>query len=110
MIKQTSSASRQFHALLDGYMRSGWDQAINNLVAAYREAAARIERDPTVGVPFPRPYPEIASWGFLWIKSHIYWIGYSIAEGHPVITNVFNDKHDIPGRIAGQDEEVEIGL
>ena len=110
MIKQTHSASRQFNELLDKYIEKEWDQAIRNLVAAYRNAAAQIEADPTCGKSHPRPYPQLSRYGFRWIESHIYWVGYSTAKGYPVITNFFNNTHDIPGRIADEDEEIEIDV
>ncbi|WP_207458600.1 hypothetical protein [Azospirillum sp. SYSU D00513] len=106
MIRQTRTASRQVDDLLAEYMRRNWDEAIMNLDRAFRDAIERIEADPTVGAKYPRPYPELEGYGFLWIESHIYWIGYSMAKGYPVITNFFNKKHDIINRIAIEDEEI----
>lgn len=58
---------------------------------AINEASAKIQANPTGGLPHPRPYRGIAKWGFRWIKVHRYWFGWSMARGYPVVTNVFYD-------------------
>lgn len=45
----------------------------------------------------PRPHPELASLGLLWLKRGRYWIAYEPAG--PVIAGVFFDTEDIPNRI-----------
>jgi hypothetical protein len=61
-----------------------------------------------IGVAHPTPYPEVAEWNFKWIKAHRYWIGYSLARGYPIITNVVYDAADLPRRIAMEDDGVPL--
>jgi plasmid stabilization system protein ParE len=78
-----------------------WDRAaaIRSLMRALAEAEARIELTPGVGLPAPRPYPQVARPGRAWIKSGRYWIVYTTTTSPPVIAGVFYDAADIPRRL-----------
>ena len=47
----------------------------------------------------PRPYPDLARYGFQWIKVHRYWFGY-IAGEDPIITNILDEVADIPAHVS----------
>lgn len=70
---------------------------MRNLITAVMEAARRIERDPGAGLPAPRPYPTLARLGQAWVKAGPYWVRYGLTSP-PVITGVFHERADIPGR------------
>jgi pentatricopeptide repeat protein len=109
MITQTRTASAQYTALLDHYVRERRTEAAIRLVEAFEKACDRIESQVGVGKPYPATYSSVARWGYRWIKVHRYWIGYSIpAGGHPVITNIHFDQSDIPNRVAAEDDEAPI--
>lgn len=109
MIAQTRTASAQYSALLDHYIREGRTEAAIRLVEAFEMACDRIESRAGVGRPFPANYASIASWGYRWIKVHRYWIGYAAAVGgYPIITNIHFDQSDIPNRVVAGDDEVPI--
>jgi hypothetical protein len=72
---------QQLEALIAHFISKERFEAANNLVAAVDAAARRIEADPRRGLPAPRPYPDLARFGFLWIKEYRYWFGWSIAKG-----------------------------
>jgi len=58
------------------------------LLAALEDAELKIERDPSIGLPAPRPYPLLARLGRAWIRSGLYWIAYNTTSP-PVIAGVF---------------------
>lgn len=107
MVRLTLTAGRQFDALLDHYIALDRPEAVNRLVAAFRDALARIEADLTSGKPFPATCHDAARWGYRWMKVHRYWFAYSSHRGQPVITNVLFETADIPGRIAAEDDLVD---
>ncbi len=109
MITQTRTASRQFLRLVHAYGDIQRYQALRKLRSAFRSAAEKIEADPKCGVTHTRPYPQVASRGFLWVKVLGYWIAYSVRRGHPVITNIFYETADIPNHVAEEDEEIHSG-
>jgi hypothetical protein len=80
------------------YARIGRPEAGQNLIAAIDRGMTRIERDPTAGLPAPRPYPSLARAGRAWIKVGSYWIAYRTANP-PVIVSVFYATANIPGRL-----------
>jgi hypothetical protein len=45
-------------------------QAARRLVDAYDEAIEAIARGPRTTFSHPRPYPQLALFGFRWIKVH----------------------------------------
>lgn len=98
MIELSRGAERQLAALLRHYARLGRPEAQQNLIAAIDQAVSRLERDPTSGLPAPRPYPGFARPGRAWIAVGRYWIAYSTTDP-PVILAVFYATADIPGRL-----------
>ena len=106
MIRRTRTTSRQIDELLDDYMIKERDGAIDNLNRAVREALAAIEAKPSAGRPYPATYRALADRGFSWMKIHRYWFAYSTHKGYPVLTNVFYEEADIPGRVADEDQEL----
>ena len=108
MIGQTRTAGQQIQALLDHYIARERDGAIDNLNRAVREALNAIEADPQAGRPYPASYRALAQRGFSWVKVGRYWFAYTTRKGYPVVTNVFYEAANIPGRIAGEDEEVPV--
>jgi hypothetical protein len=61
-------------------------------------ARRKIAANPAVGLPAPRPYPQLARPGRRWLKAGRYWIAYS-AEGSPSIIGVFYETSNIPRRL-----------
>jgi plasmid stabilization system protein ParE len=98
VIRLSEEAERQLTALIRHYGRIGRPEAKWNLIAAIDDAVARIERNPQAGLPAPRPYPDLAHQGRLWIKVRRYWIAYSTTQP-AVIVGVFYDAANIPGRL-----------
>lgn len=97
MIELTPRAQRQVRELGAFYVRLERPEALRNLIAAVAEAAHLIEHSPSIGLPAPRPYPQLARPGQAWIKIGPYWVRYS-TRTPPVITGVFYETADIPSR------------
>ena len=97
MIGYTARAARQVAELREHYERERRLEASRNLDAVLDDAERRIERDPAAGLPAPRPYPTLARPGQAWVKVGPYWVRYS-TRTPPVITGVFYERIDIPGR------------
>jgi len=98
VIRLSPRAARDLDALLAYYDAHDRAEAVRNLQAAVARAATRIERDPGAGLPAPRPYPSLARPGRRWIREGVYWISYATTDP-PVISGVFHERADIPGRI-----------
>lgn len=98
MIELTPRTQRQVRELSTAYTELERPEAVRNLIGAVTEAAGRIERNPAAGLPAPRPYPTLARPGQAWVKAGPYWIRYSLTSP-PVITGVFHERADIPGRV-----------
>ena len=97
MIGYTARAARQVADLQGHYEREQRLEASRNLDAALHDAERRIEDDPAVGLPAPRPYPALARPGQAWVKVGPYWVRYS-TRTPLVITGVFYETADIPRR------------
>jgi plasmid stabilization system protein ParE len=97
VIRLSRGAERQVNALLRHYARLGLPEVQHNLIAAIDQAVTRLERDPTAGLPAPRPYPSLARQGRAWIAVGRSWIAYSTTNP-PVILAVFYATADIAGR------------
>jgi hypothetical protein len=98
LIAWSAKAERQVTALRHHYENLGRAAAVRALLASLDEAVRRIERDPSAGLPAPRPYPRLARYGLSWIKAGRYWIAYG--TGHPpVIAGVFFETANIPRRL-----------
>lgn len=98
MIELTPRAQRQVRELGQATIDRERPEAVRNLIRVLTEATDRIGHDASAGLPAPRPYPSLARPGQAWIKVRAYWIRYSLTSP-PVITGVFHDRADIPGRI-----------
>lgn len=98
MIDYTDEALDHARDLRRHYESLDRDTAIRALMRALAEAEARIELAPGVGLPAPRPYPQLARPGRAWVKSGRYWIVYTTTSP-PVIAGVFYDAADIPRRL-----------
>jgi len=96
LISLTPEASGQILALERFYVDKQRPQALRNLGHALAEASLIIANAPERGIPAPRPYPNLAELGFLWLKRGRYWIAYDPAV--PIIAGVFFDTDDIPNR------------
>jgi len=73
-------------------------EAIRNLAYALAEASDLIERQPEGGLPAPRPYPQLAKPGRLWLHVRRYWVAYDLVT--PIrIVGVFFDAANIPKRV-----------
>jgi plasmid stabilization system protein ParE len=98
LIEYSRRAERQLAVLLLHYDKLGRTEAVANLLAAMKQAQTRIGRAPGSGLQAPRPYPELATLNYAWIKSGLYWVAYS-RSNPPVIAAVFHDSADIPNRL-----------
>ena len=98
MIRLSREAERQLAALLRHYTRIGRSEAKQNLITVIDQAVERIARDPSAGLPAPRPYPDLTQPGRAWIAVGSYWIAYGTTNP-PVILAVFYATADIPGRL-----------
>jgi hypothetical protein len=98
LIEYTPEATRQVYAWLQHYEERQRDRAALALLAAREKSERKIERDPSVGRPAPRPYPQLARTGRAWIRSGRYWIAYDTTSP-PVIAGVFFETSNIPGRL-----------
>ena len=98
MLEYTPEATRQVDTLLRHYEERQRDAAARALLAALHDAERRIERDPAVGLPAPRPYPQVARPGRAWVKAGRYWVTYTITHP-PVIVAVFYETANIPNRL-----------
>ena len=91
-------ATRDVAALAHDFRRKNRPEATRNLLAALSQAMKQIADDPSGGLDTPRPYPGLAQPGRVWMKVGRYWFAYSL-DDQPVITAVFHDAADIPGRV-----------
>ena len=86
--------------------RPGRPQAARRLIAAYRVAIEAIACGPRTWFNYPRPYPQLASFGFRWIKVHRYWVGYLPGQD-PIITNILDEVADIPAHVSGDRNPID---
>ncbi len=97
MIALTPEASAQLDVLERFYVEKQRPQALRNLGYALAEASLIILNAPERGMAAPRPYPELSTFGLLWLKCGRYWIAYDLRG--PTIASVFFDTDDIPDRL-----------
>jgi plasmid stabilization system protein ParE len=98
LIAYTRRALRQIEDLREHYDGLGRYDATDAFEAALEEAERKIAADPAAGLPAPRPYPQLARPGRLWVKAGRYWIAYRPGP-HPTITAAFFETANIPGRL-----------
>jgi plasmid stabilization system protein ParE len=104
LIEYTPTAARQLADLRRHYEAHDRLESARNLAASVREAAARIESNPTAGIAAPRPYPQLARLGTAWTHAGRYWVSYRLTTP-PVITGIFYDAADIPHRVSNPASE-----
>lgn len=97
MIPLSPEAEAQLDGLLVHYENSERLEAARNLLAAIQNASSRIQRSPDAGLSAPRPYPDLARYGFRWIKEGAYWV--ADTDNGLIIVGVFYHTADIPHRI-----------
>jgi len=73
--------------------------AARRLIEAYGTAVEEIAGAPSSWFHHPRPYPELARYGFRWIKVHRYWFSY-LPDRDPIITNILDEVADIPTHVS----------
>ncbi len=69
------------------------------MTEAVARAAARIEKWAGPFWPAPRPYPDLAEYGWQWLKEGRYWIAFAKVSDDYAITGIFFDTANIPGRL-----------
>jgi hypothetical protein len=77
MILITSVAQGQLEALEAHYEKLGRDLAIIRITEAVAMAGARIEEGAGPFFSAPRPYPELATYGWNWLKEARYWTAFT---------------------------------
>ncbi len=97
MISLSPRAQRHVVRLAHHYDSLDRDAAVVNLATALDEAKDKIERNPTAGLPAPRPYPRLAKQGRRWLHVRRYWIAYDMTPLR--IVAVFFDTANIPKRL-----------
>ena len=108
----TDTAREQYLGMVGRYLRAAPHRparpdAARRLIETYDAALARIAADPHLWLTHPGPYPELARYGFRWIKLHRYWFAW-LPGPPPVITNIFDEAGDIPRWIS--DEGAPVGV
>jgi hypothetical protein len=98
LIAYAARAVRQIEELRQHYEDRERMEAILARAAALDEAERKIEGNPAAGLPAPRPYPHLARRGRAWVKAGRYRVAYTPTQP-PVITAVFYDTANIPGRV-----------
>jgi plasmid stabilization system protein ParE len=98
VIALSPEAEAHVDRLILHYEARGRLQAAENLLRALERAKDRIASAPEAGLPAPRPYPSLAQHGRRWIVEGRYWLSYSLTKP-PVISGVFYDMANIPGRL-----------
>ena len=99
MVRITATAKAQLEALEDHYAKLGRDQAVIHMTAAVAGAVRRIEVQAGPFWPAPRPYPDLAMYGWRWLKEARYWIAFADTPDGDTITGVFFETANIPDRI-----------
>jgi hypothetical protein len=99
MVLITAVAQAQLEALEAHYQKLGRDLAIIRMTEAVAMAAARINEGAGPFLPAPRPYPELAAYGWRWLKEARYWIAFTPIPDGQAITGIFFETSDIPRRI-----------
>lgn len=82
---------------LDGKKIAPRPEAVRCLLGALSEASAAIATGTATVYDAPRPYPQLKQQGTHWVYFPPYWVAYRRPHD-PVISAVFYDEADIPGR------------
>jgi plasmid stabilization system protein ParE len=111
-VRTTATARAQYLGILRRYRRAtarraARPTAARKLVEAYTAALEKIEAGPKTWYHFPRPYPDLARYGFCWIKIHRHWFAY-VPGLDPIITNILDETSDIPTHVATGRSETDM--
>ena len=110
-VRITATARSQYLGIVSRYLtptqrRPARPLAARRLIETYDEAVGILAQRPKTSFSHPRPYPQLASFGFRWIKVHRYWFGY-LPGPDPIITNILDEASDIPAHIADDRDPIE---
>ena len=97
LISLSKEAEDQLDRLRLFYEEKNRLEALLGLQATLNEASLKILSNPGKGLRAPRPYPSLASFGFLWIEVSSYWIAFDNTGAEPVITGIHHKTANIPG-------------
>jgi hypothetical protein len=108
----TGTAQAQYLGMVSRYLKAmphgpPRPDAARKLIETYDLAVDRIGAGPPSWLTHPRPYPDLARYGFRWIKIHRYWFAYQ-PEPEPVITNIFDEAGDIPNQVSGDSHPMDV--
>lgn len=83
----TKTARAQYLDMVRRYLqpmphRPPRPEAAMRLVETYDAALAHTEAGPSRCLTHPRPYPDLARYGFRWIKLHRYWFAWYPGHQH----------------------------
>jgi hypothetical protein len=100
ILPYTTRAAHNVDALVIHYLNNKRPrpEAVRGLLQALTEASAAILARTATVYDAPRPYPELKQSGAYWVYFEPYWIAYRRPKD-PVISSVFYDKSNIPGRL-----------
>jgi hypothetical protein len=106
----TASARTQYLGTIRRYLTASPRKparplAAGRLIEAYEAAVEAIAAEPASWLGHPRPYPDLARYGFRWIKVHRYWFGY-LPVANPIITNILDEVADIPTHVSADRNEI----
>ena len=109
-VRITATAREQYLGTIRRYLasttrRPARPRAARRLIDAYEAAVEVIASGPRISYSHPRPYPQLALFGFRWIKVHRYWIGY-LPDQDPIITNILDEVADIPAYVSGDRDPI----
>jgi plasmid stabilization system protein ParE len=99
VIRLSRTAQVQVSGLAHYYEDLDRPEAAKNLRTIVAKAGGRIETRRGLFFPAPRPYPNLARPGWIWLKEGAYWIAYTQEKGGAVIQAIFHEAADIPRRI-----------
>jgi hypothetical protein len=108
----TGAAQAQYLGMVSRYLRAmphrpPRPDAARKLIETYDAALEQIASGPRFWLSHPRPYPDIARYGFRWVKIHRYWFAYQPGPS-PVITNIFDESGDIPGQVSAETQPSDV--
>ena len=110
-VRITATARSQYFGIVHRYLtatrrRAARPLAAQRLIESYDEAVETLARGPKTSFSYPRPYPQLVSFGFRWIKVHRYWFGY-VPGPDPIITNLLDEVSDIPAHVTDDREPID---
>jgi hypothetical protein len=111
-VRITGTARAQYLGTIRRYLRatprhSARPAAARKLIEAYALAIEQIAVGPKTWFPCPRPHPDLARYGFRWIKVHRYWFSY-VSAADPIITNILDEVGDIPSQVSADHTPTDV--